>query len=336
MSTRGKLSKRVRFKTRYCRVISCLLFAVTQHFRRIETMATVGYARVSSTGQNLDVQLDKLSNCERVFKEKCSGIDTDRSELRRCLDHVREGDTLLVTKIDRLARSTKRFVLNMAIGMGATASGNGMAIGTNAFAAGAGDVAVGQGARVEADNGSSFGTGATVRAGHTGSTALGAGATTTRANQVMMGTVSTTYTTPGITSAASKAAQGSPTHIVTSNAGGDLAAHTFSELGLATTGDVSILQGQINSLARRDDKLAEGIAATVALAQPILLPGQHFAMRAGWGGYDDANAFGFSAAGVVAGNLLSQGRGTLTLDGGVGFGTDEGEVAGRAGASFGW
>jgi hypothetical protein len=74
----------------------------------------------------------------------------------------------------------------------------------------------------------------------------------------------------------------------------------------------------------------------VALAQPILLPGQHFAMRAGWGGYDDANAFGFSAAGVVAGNLLSQGRGTLTLDGGVGFGTDEGEVAGRAGASFGW
>jgi hypothetical protein len=99
---------------------------------------------------------------------------------------------------------------------------------------------------------------------------------------------------------------------------------------------VSILQGQINSLARRDDKLAEGIAATVALAQPILLPGQHFAMRAGWGGYDDANAFGFSAAGVVAGNLLSQGRGTLTLDGGVGFGTDEGEVAGRAGASFGW
>jgi DNA invertase Pin-like site-specific DNA recombinase len=69
-------------------------------------MATVGYARVSSTGQNLDVQLDKLSGCERVFKEKCTGVDADRSELRRCLDYVREGDTLLVTKIDRLARST--------------------------------------------------------------------------------------------------------------------------------------------------------------------------------------------------------------------------------------
>lgn len=74
----------------------------------------------------------------------------------------------------------------------------------------------------------------------------------------------------------------------------------------------------------------------VALAQPVLLPGQTFAMRAGWGGYDDANAVGFSAAGVVAKNLLSQGRGTLTLDGGVGFGTDEGEVVGRGGVSLGW
>ena len=59
-------------------------------------------------------------------------------------------------------------------------------------------------------------------------------------------------------------------------------------------------------------------------------------MRAGWSGYDNSSAMGFSAAGVVAGNLLGQGRGTLTLDGGVGFGTREGEVAGRAGASFGW
>jgi hypothetical protein len=58
--------------------------------------------------------------------------------------------------------------------------------------------------------------------------------------------------------------------------------------------------------------------------------------RSAAGGYDDARAVGFSAAGVVASNLLSQGRGTLTLDGGVGFGTDEGEVAGRAGMSFGW
>ena len=67
-------------------------------------MTSVGYARVSSIGQELDVQIDKLAMCERVFKEKQSAVDTDRPELRRCLDYLR--DTLLVTKIDRLARST--------------------------------------------------------------------------------------------------------------------------------------------------------------------------------------------------------------------------------------
>ena len=69
-------------------------------------MTTVGYARVSSTGQDLSVQLEKLAGCDEVFKEKRSGVDTGRPELRRCLEYLREGDTLLVTKIDRLARST--------------------------------------------------------------------------------------------------------------------------------------------------------------------------------------------------------------------------------------
>jgi DNA invertase Pin-like site-specific DNA recombinase len=45
-------------------------------------MATVGYARVSSTGQELDVQIGKLAECERVFKEKRSAVDADRPELR--------------------------------------------------------------------------------------------------------------------------------------------------------------------------------------------------------------------------------------------------------------
>ena len=69
-------------------------------------MTTVGYARVSSTGQDLSVQLEKLAGCDKVFKEKRSGVDAGRPELKRCLDYLREGDTLLVTKIDRLARST--------------------------------------------------------------------------------------------------------------------------------------------------------------------------------------------------------------------------------------
>ena len=69
-------------------------------------MATVGYARVSSVGQSLDVQLEKLKDCDKVFKEKRSGLDTGRRSLKQCLEFLREGDTLLVTKIDRLARST--------------------------------------------------------------------------------------------------------------------------------------------------------------------------------------------------------------------------------------
>jgi DNA invertase Pin-like site-specific DNA recombinase len=71
-------------------------------------MPSVGYARVSSVGQDLAVQLEKLQSagCEKIFREKRSGVDTGRPELRRCLEYLREGDTLLVTKIDRLARST--------------------------------------------------------------------------------------------------------------------------------------------------------------------------------------------------------------------------------------
>jgi DNA invertase Pin-like site-specific DNA recombinase len=61
---------------------------------------------VSSVGQSLDVQLDKLKDCDKVFREKRSGVDTGRPALKGCLEFLREGDTLLVTKIDRLARST--------------------------------------------------------------------------------------------------------------------------------------------------------------------------------------------------------------------------------------
>jgi len=71
-------------------------------------MSSIGYARVSSYGQSLDVQLEKLGHCDRVFKEKQSGRSTDkREQLALCLDYVRDGDTLVVTKLDRLARSTR-------------------------------------------------------------------------------------------------------------------------------------------------------------------------------------------------------------------------------------
>jgi DNA invertase Pin-like site-specific DNA recombinase len=69
-------------------------------------MALIGYARVSSVGQTLAVQLDKLQGCDKVFQEKLSGVSGKRPRLEACLEYVREGDTLVVTRLDRLARST--------------------------------------------------------------------------------------------------------------------------------------------------------------------------------------------------------------------------------------
>jgi len=69
----------------------------------------IGYARVSSVGQSLDVQIEKLNEhgCHNIYKEKKSGTSTDnRPQLNSCLDFLREGDTLVITKLDRLARST--------------------------------------------------------------------------------------------------------------------------------------------------------------------------------------------------------------------------------------
>lgn len=69
-------------------------------------MALIGYARVSSIGQSLDIQLDKLRHCDKVFQEKRSGTSDKRPKLQECLEYVREGDALMVTRLDRLARST--------------------------------------------------------------------------------------------------------------------------------------------------------------------------------------------------------------------------------------
>jgi DNA invertase Pin-like site-specific DNA recombinase len=68
----------------------------------------VGYARVSSSGQNLEVQNDQLAaaGCDKIFAEKRSGRTTDgRDALADAIDFVREGDVLALTRLDRLARS---------------------------------------------------------------------------------------------------------------------------------------------------------------------------------------------------------------------------------------
>src|SRR3954451_23545093 len=68
----------------------------------------VGYARVSTVGQTLEAQLEQLTaaECALVFREKSSGARLDRKQLQKLLKALKIGDTVVVTRIDRLARST--------------------------------------------------------------------------------------------------------------------------------------------------------------------------------------------------------------------------------------
>ncbi|MBD2700172.1 recombinase family protein [Spirosoma sp. BT702] len=72
----------------------------------------IGYARVSTQDQNLSLQLDALKSagCDKIYQEKASGAKADRPELTRLLEHVREGDTIVIWKLDRLGRSLPNLV----------------------------------------------------------------------------------------------------------------------------------------------------------------------------------------------------------------------------------
>jgi DNA invertase Pin-like site-specific DNA recombinase len=77
-------------------------------------MVLFGYARVSTDGQSLTAQVAELkaANCERIFQEKISGGRSDRKQLTRLIAGLDKGDVLVVTRLDRLARST-RDLLNL-------------------------------------------------------------------------------------------------------------------------------------------------------------------------------------------------------------------------------
>lgn len=72
----------------------------------------IGYARVSTDDQNLELQTDALIKvgCERIFTDKLSGKSNDRVGLQEALSHLRKGDTLAVWKLDRLGRSVKQLI----------------------------------------------------------------------------------------------------------------------------------------------------------------------------------------------------------------------------------
>ncbi len=75
-----------------------------------------GYARVSTDGQSIDAQVRQLraAGCKTVFREVASGAKTDRAQLRRLLNQVEAGDVVTVTRLDRLARSTRDLLNTLA------------------------------------------------------------------------------------------------------------------------------------------------------------------------------------------------------------------------------
>lgn len=75
-----------------------------------------GYARVSTDGQSVDAQVRQLTKagCKKVFRETASGAKTERLQLRKALDQLDDGDALMVTRLDRLARSTRDLLNTLA------------------------------------------------------------------------------------------------------------------------------------------------------------------------------------------------------------------------------
>jgi DNA invertase Pin-like site-specific DNA recombinase len=79
--------------------------------------ALLGYARISTGEQELDLQHDALTaaGCLRIFSDTASGALDDRPELARLLDHLRDGDTLVVWRLDRLGRSLRHLIDTVAM-----------------------------------------------------------------------------------------------------------------------------------------------------------------------------------------------------------------------------
>lgn len=213
---------------------------------------------------------------------------------------------------------------NSAFGDGAGAQINGsnnVAVGTNAGSGPNG------GPAIAVSNTVAIGNNAVASAN--GGVAIGNGAQATRENQVVLGISSYTYTTPGITSAASRAAQTGPTQIVTSDAGGNLATSTLASLGVATTADIGAINSRLDDLTTRSNKAYTGVAMAFAMAGvPTLLPSEKLAMAVNWGTFEGANGLALNAAL----RLHDQ----VQLNGGIGYGPDQHIAGGRVGLRVGF
>jgi len=227
-------------------------------------------------------------------------------------------------------------------GTGPIASGDySLSFGATTHATGVSSVAIGGADGVAATGASATGAsavaiGAASSANFANSTAIGTGATATRANQVVVGTAANTYTMPGITSAASLAAQTGAVSFVTSDANGNLATTNFNPNGAAalqnniTTlqNNVTILQGNVAVLQQQMRQSFEGTAMAIAMGGSSLPGDKRFAISTNFGTFRGESAVGLLAQARVSDNIV--------LNGGISSGFAQGGVGGRVGATYAW
>lgn len=228
----------------------------------------------------------------------------------------------------------------IAIGGDATASAaNSVAIGSESTAGEEGAIAVGNGATASAEEAVAVGdtasasgaeavaVGSDATASNANSAAFGNNASTTRDNQQVFGNSTNTYTTPGITSLASRAAQAGPLELASTDAAGNLASDG----------------GQIANAITEN---RAGIALAMAMQAPDLAGKENFGLRLNYGAFDgDANAFTINSAGVIGRDLIMP-HDRISIDVGFGAGFSSGlgrfsdseddVYAGRAGVQWTW
>jgi hypothetical protein len=216
-----------------------------------------------------------------------------------------------------------------AMGMGSVANGaTATAIGQDSLAQGDATTALGQGSRATGPGSTALGAGADTR-GFANSTAIGAGATNTAANQMMFGTASTIYAAPGITSAASRAAQSGPTQFVTSDASGNLATSNFGPQDIAgLKQDMTGLKQDVTGLKQDMLKSFEGTAIAIALSGSALPSDKRFAISTNWGNFRGQNAMSF--AGQMRLNEA------IVVNAGIAAGLQHSGIGSRVGATLAW
>lgn len=199
--------------------------------------------------------------------------------------------------------------MNVATGVGSNVTGDSnVAIGDTVNITGDRAIAVGNNATANADDTTVIGTNAQANA--TGSAAYGQGAVASQTQQQVFGTQANTYTTPGITSGLSKARQAGPLEVTTSDATGNL----------ATDGGL-IFETLSENQA--------GIAIAMALEMPALHADETFGIAVNWGIFEQSQALGFSAMGVVARDVFSASD-RISLTGGFGFSVKEKSFGGHS------